>query len=206
MIIAKSVFAGFLLGIPIGPLGALALKRMLLHHPIHGIFFGIGFAIVDFIYTVLLGFGMHLFLDFIMKQKNILFLLGSSIFIILGCRTFFQKTQGNELKTHEETKSYLGSMAMALILALFSPATFFAFFSVFGSLGIAFVKGMAVKNVLIVLGVMSGGFCWWLSLSFLIYRFREQMLVIMGKHINQILGGMMFGLTLAFSILFFATH
>lgn len=204
MIIAKSIFAGFLLGIPIGPLGALALKRMLLHNPLHGIFFGIGFAIVDMIYTVFLGFGLHLFFDFILQEKNILFVLGSGLFLILGCKTFFQKPQ--ERDETGEVKSYFESTAMAFFLAMFSPATFFAFFSVFGSLRIFFINGMIGRNLLIVLSVVAGGFFWWVSLSLLIYRFKDRMLSVMGNYIHKILGSIMFLLTIIFSVLFFIAH
>jgi threonine/homoserine/homoserine lactone efflux protein len=192
IILLKSILAGFLLGIPVGPLGAMALRRMLTKGALHGVFFGIGFAIVDLIYAIVIGFGMNAFSEFILRNQKWLYLAGMFFFLIVGIKIFFTKFDlDKNLESEQNRFSYWNSSGLSFVLALTSPATFFSFSAVFSALNLALSYNEWFQSVAIILGVILGGFFWWCLLSVLILKWRDKIYPHMEKHMNHIFGGIM---------------
>jgi threonine/homoserine/homoserine lactone efflux protein len=199
IILLKSILAGILLGIPVGPLGAMALRRMLAKGALHGVFFGIGFAIVDLIYTIVIGFGVSAFSEFILRYQKWLYLAGMFFFLIVGIKIFFTKSDlDKEVEGEKNKYSYWNSSALSFVLALTSPATLFSFSAVFSGFNLALSINALFQSVAIILGVILGGFFWWCLLSLLIFKCRDRIYPYMKKHMNHVFGVIMIGFVIMF--------
>lgn len=187
----KSFFAGIMLGIPAGPIGAVALRRMLLKDPRHGFFFAMGFGMVDIIYSLLVGVGVYAVADFFVKYDMILYVGGTFFFFIMGISVFFSKfeLENNKGESGKEF-TYGSSVFLAFVLALFSPATFFAFSATFAGLQLGFQFDQPLRAVLTVGGVFMGGCVWWGLLTILAHKCRHRISQRISKHINHFFGVM----------------
>lgn len=185
----KSFFAGIMLGIPAGPIGAVALRRMLLKDPRHGFFFAIGFGMVDIIYSLLVGMGVYAVADFFVKYDMILYIVGTLFFFAMGISVFFSKFELEENKGEVGKEfTYKSSVALAFVLALFSPATFFAFSATFAGLQLGFQFDQPVKATVTIGGVFLGGCIWWGLLTMLAQRYRHRLSQKVSRHINHFFG------------------
>jgi threonine/homoserine/homoserine lactone efflux protein len=187
VIIIKSILAGFFLAIPFGPLGAMALRKMLTKGALHGIYFGFGFALVDFIYAIIVGFGIHSVSNFIEQHQDILYFTGIIFFTIMGIKIFFTTPISADVKA-VEPKSYLDSTKTAFFLGLTSPATFFSFTVVFAGLNLTSTIQNTYLGIFIVLCIVVGGLLWWFSFSIIVYYVNKRIQPGSLDHINHIFG------------------
>lgn len=188
-----SFLAGLILGMPIGPLGLVAMKRMMSKGALHGIFFGIGFAVVDILYTIIVGIGIHSISRMIQHYHTPLFIFAMSVFLLIGIRTFFSKPdfQKETIEKHRKN-SLLGSTFMSFSLAATSPATFFAFSSVFSGMRISLENENVIHNVSVILGIVGGGLSLWILFSIVIHLSKEHLVSHFEKHLNHVMGSAMF--------------
>lgn len=199
-LLIRSLAAGFLLAIPVGPLGAMALRRMLTKGVLHGIFFGIGFAFVDFIYALLIGFGMQVVTEIVIRYQKPLFLAGGFFFLAAGIKIFFTEADVEAMEGTERI-AYVRSSVLAFVLALTSPATFFAFAAVFAGFKLGFRHGRMLDGIISVGGVVLGGMLWWSLFSILVGWVKKRIPQRFFKHVNRFFGGLLIVLVL-FLVLF----
>lgn len=200
----KSFFAGIMLGIPAGPIGAVALRRMLLKDPRHGFFFAMGFGMVDIIYSLLVGIGVYAVADFFVKYDRILYIAGTLFFVVMGISVFFSKFELEEKKGESGKEfTYRSSVVLAFVLALFSPATFFAFSATFAGLQLGFQFDQPLRAVVTIGGVFLGGCIWWGIMTVLAQKYRYRISQKISRHINHFFGVMILVLACIYLIMAF---
>ena len=65
----KSLFIGFVIAAPVGPIGVLCARRTLLHGRRAGFFSGMGASTADAIYGFIAAFGLTFISDFLMEHQ-----------------------------------------------------------------------------------------------------------------------------------------
>lgn len=170
----KGILIGSLVGIPLGPIGALATRKVLTDGPRYGLMYGLGSALADLLYATAAGWGLSLVARFLMTYHTTFKIIGGIIVMFLGIRIFFSKpvsTPATEppLKALPRWSGYgyLGAFFTALILALINPVTFFSFLGLITFLGLEGLDKNSIFSILeLVTGVFLGSFSWWLFLSY----------------------------------------
>jgi len=181
--LTQGFLVGFVVSMPIGPIGLLCIQRSLSHGWLRGVSAGFGATAADLIYACLLGFGITFINDFLTEWAVWLRLPAAALLLFLGYRAI-------RTPAVEEDAAAAGSSARATAAATFSlmlsnPLTLVGFTAVFAALGGATRITGTVSAVLLVVGVALGCLLWWSMLAgaatILRTRFRPAVLVWMNR-------------------------
>ena len=167
----KGLIIGFAMAIPIGPVGVLCIRKTLAEGHARGMFIGLGAATADSLYASMAAFGLTFISDAVTSNQFWVSLGGGSLLLYLGIRTFRSKKKKSIALT--STKGLALSSASAFFLALTNPVTIFAFVAVFAAFGLG--KNMNIVSAgIIVFGVFTGSYLWFLTLSYVATHFRKK--------------------------------
>lgn len=187
IIIFKGMLAGLILGMPVGPLGAIAIRKMLTKGSLHGLFFGFGCALVDIIYGIIIGLGVNFISDFITPNQYWISLLGGIFLIAFGIKVYFTVPILN-INTDGNRKDYINSFLFSFFLALTNPTTLLSFSVVFASLNLGVASLKSFSAFQLITGIVLGGACWWVILSLAIKYLQRNLTQQSLKYINKLFG------------------
>jgi len=194
----KGLVIGFLIAVPVGPIGILCIHRTLTEGKIHGLISGFGAATADAIYGAFAAFGVTFISDFLIEQQLWFRIIGSVFFCCLGVRAFLLKT----VKQAGTNKSLglVGNCGSTFLLTLMNPITILAFAAVFASLGIT--SSHYGSATLLIAGVFTGSGIWWFMISGVAGIFREKVSHSNLVWLNRISGTIiiLFGLLILFNL------
>ena len=159
----RGVIIGFSIAAPVGPIGALCIRRTLAEGRASGLVSGFGAATADAIYGCVAGFGLTFISNFLIRQKMWLGIVGGLFLCYLGIRTFMSKPA--EHAGSAGGASPIAGYASTFFLTLTNPMTILSFAAIFAGLGIGSTRGDYGSAGVLVLGVFLGSALWWLFLS-----------------------------------------
>jgi threonine/homoserine/homoserine lactone efflux protein len=186
----KGLLIGFAIAAPVGPIGALCIRRTLIYGRLSGLVSGLGAACADSVFGIIAAFGLTFISDFLFSIQFWLRLLGGIFLLYLGWRTFFAKPP--EIKGQVQTTGYLKDFISTFFLTLSNPMTILGFTAIFSAIGLVRDRSDYFFAGILVLGVFIGSACWWLILSEGITFFRKKMSEKMLKLINKLAGLIIF--------------
>jgi threonine/homoserine/homoserine lactone efflux protein len=194
----KGLIIGFLIAVPVGPIGVLCIHRTLAEGKIQGLISGFGAATADAIYGSIAAFGVTFVSDFLIKQQLWFRIIGSVFLCCLGVRTLLSKTV-KEAGTNNSLGLF-GNYGSTFLLTLMNPITVLAFAVVFASLGIT--NSNYGSATLLIAGVFTGSGIWWFMISGVTGIFREKVSHSNLVWLNRISGTIIivFGLLILFNM------
>jgi len=181
----RGLVIGFSIAAPVGPIGALCLRRTIAYGRLIGFASGLGAACADATYGAVAAFGLTLISGALLGASVPLRVFGGAFLLYLGARTFVAAPS----RTAEATtvRGVLAAWASTFGLTLTNPATIFSFLGVFAGLGLA--SGAAGSSaVALVAGVFLGSAAWWLTMSLGVGSFRERLDERALRWVNRISG------------------
>jgi threonine/homoserine/homoserine lactone efflux protein len=181
----KGLIIGFAMAVPIGPLGIMCIRKTLAEGHSRGLMIGIGAATADSLYSSVAAFGLTFISEVIASQHFWLRLIGGSLLLYLGIRTFRAKRKDPTIPVIN--KRLLESYVSSFLLALTNPMTFFAFVAVFAAFGLG-QKLNIISASILVLGVFTGSCLWFLTLGFVATLFRKKLDAGGLRWVNKISG------------------
>ncbi len=162
-LLLRGLLIGFSIAAPVGPIGALCIRRTLANGRAAGRASGLGAASADAIYGCIAGFGLTFISGMLLSQQLWLKLIGGAFLCYLGVRTLLARPA--EQAASASGAGLLGAYASTFVLTLTNPTTILSFLAVFAGLGLASAAGDYGQAALLVLGVFAGSALWWLLLS-----------------------------------------
>ncbi len=162
-LLLKGLLIGFSIAAPVGPIGALCIRRTLANGRAAGLVSGLGAATADAIYGCIAGFGLTFISSLLISQQLWLKLIGGAFLCYLGVRTLLAHPSAQA--ANASGAGLLGAYASTFFLTLTNPTTILSFLAVFAGLGLASAAGSYGAAGLLVLGVFIGSALWWLLLS-----------------------------------------
>ncbi len=168
----KGLLIGFLMAVPIGPVGILTIRKTLSEGLSRGMIIGLGAATADAFYGSLAAFGLTFISDAINQQQFWFRLIGGTVLIFFGIRTIRKKNVSPAVPA--ETTGLLRSFLSACFLVLTNPVTVFAFIAVFAAFGLGSRLELVSASIL-VSGVFAGSYLWFLTLSSAAMAFRHKL-------------------------------
>lgn len=169
----KGLVIGFSLAIPVGPIGLLLIRRTLTRGTISGLVSGFGAATADAIYGAIAGFGLTLLSNFLVSYSLVLRLLGGVFLCYLGGKIFFSKPR--EKISRKPDDGLLRDYVSTVFLTLTNPLTILSFAAIFAAAGVVVVRGEPYLTAMLILGVFSGSFLWWLILTGIVSFFHGKL-------------------------------
>lgn len=161
----RGIALGLSIAAPVGPIGALCIRRTLSDGRAIGFVSGLGAATADALYGGMAAFGLTFLSAFLLSQLFWLRLIGGLFLCYLGLRTIMARPTTSQVVAGQRISAARLSNAYAttLMLTLTNPMTVLAFVAIFAGLGLG--TGSYAMAGLLVLGVFVGSALWWLLLS-----------------------------------------
>jgi threonine/homoserine/homoserine lactone efflux protein len=195
----KGLIIGFLIAVPVGPVGILCIQRTLNEGKKSGLISGLGAACADAVYGFVAAFGISFVSDFLVEHQLWLRIISGVFLLGLGVKIFASKV----IKKASSVGRFwhAGNFVSIFVLTLMNPMTLLAFTVVFA--GLAIVHPHQASTSLLIVGVFIGSGLWWLTLSTLAGLFRERLSRSNLVWLNKISGTIItaFGLLILLSFL-----
>ena len=158
----RGLIIGFSIAAPVGPIGALCIRRSLAEGRLVGLLTGLGAATADAAYGAIAAFGLTAVSGALVSYRTWLGLLGGMFLCYLGVRTFVSAPQ--EATTSSRRPRVASAYVSTFVLTLTNPMTILSFVAIFAGLGLG-SGGDLKRATMLVTGVFAGSAGWWLLLS-----------------------------------------
>ena len=187
------IFKGLLIGIissaPMGPVGILCIQRTLNKGRWYGFVTGIGAAISDTIYALIVGLGM----SFIMKPLQnptyqlILQISGSVLLLLFGIYCF----KSNPMKKMHQSSNTKGSIfhngLTAFLVTISNPLIIFLFMATFAQFALV-QPDRPFEMIVGFACIPAGALLWWYGLTWLVDKIKGKFDVNGVLIINKVIG------------------
>jgi putative LysE/RhtB family amino acid efflux pump len=209
VLLVKAVFAGFIIAVPIGAVGALCLRRGFQGRWLLGVIGGLGAAVADSLLAAAALIGISLATEVLVDNPGPVRLVGGLFLVGLGAQMIRKRHLSLSVAPppmSDELRRW-GKMARALstgfFLTIVNPATFLAFVGVFAGLGLFNERPLGgLANALIVGGVFVGSMLWWITLTVVASAVRRHAPLGIVAVVNAVLGLIVLGIGVAALISF----
>jgi threonine/homoserine/homoserine lactone efflux protein len=177
---------GFSIAAPVGPIGALTIRRTLAEGRLVGLLTGLGAATADSAYGAVAAFGLTFVTSFLVQQQAWLSLAGGVFLCYLGMMTFLAAPAS---AVHAPpARSLAGAYGSTLLLTLTNPATILSFMGIYAGVGLGLGEADYGEAVAFVAGVFAGSALWWLLLCFAVGSIRERIAPQGLRWVNRVSG------------------
>jgi len=178
VILLNGIVIGFVIAVPVGPIGLLCINRALAGGIAYGLLSGVGAATADAIAGGIAALGLTLVYNFLVGQQPWLHVVAGLFLCWLGFRTFM--TRPGAQAGAATANGLLGAYTSTFLLTVSNPVTILSFFAIYAGWGVESLRGEYFSAAVLMLGIFIGSALWWfiLSAGLLLYRerFTDQVL------------------------------
>jgi putative LysE/RhtB family amino acid efflux pump len=160
IVFCKGLLIGLLVALPVGPAGALAVKRALINGPRAGFLCGLGSTVSDAFYLTLLQAGFSA-ITFSPQQNSLMRAIGGTIVLAVGMDMLLRKVATDD----RAPKQRRGAFLSAFLLSISNPTILLTFALLFSSFELSEASRNHSAAVLLNVGVFCGSVLLWLLLS-----------------------------------------
>ena len=195
------LLVGFFVALPVGAVAVLCINRTIQYGIKAGFYTGIGVALADFFYGILAVFGLVVVSGDSLQNQPVLWLVGGLCIMFIGAQMMAKKIRGIKYLEVQKENNIKYIITGALV-TISNPVTVLAFISVLSYLNFLLHKVSWVGSLLIVIGIFFGSLVWWVSLSYISLRFKDNLNLKSLQKINLFSGFLifLFGILLILSI------
>ena len=161
-ILVKGMVIGFCIAAPVGPVGALCIRRTLSQGYVAGLASGLGAASADGVYGGIAALGLTAFAKILLEQMVWLQLFGGVLLCILGVQAMLSRPGGKHGNDYDSGLIHV--FVSAFFLTVANPLTLLAFGAILSGLGVGVGADYSDAFTLVV-AVFIGSAAWWLLLS-----------------------------------------
>jgi threonine/homoserine/homoserine lactone efflux protein len=171
-LLLRGVLAGLAIAIPVGPVNILCISRTIAGGRVAGLISGLGAATADTLYGAIAGFSISLVINFLIREKFWIRLVGGALLVGIGLVYWFARPKS--LKEAEEEKESAHSAYMTtLLLTLTNPTTVLSYMAVLAALRLGQPRPWTM-TLFLVLGIFCGSMIWWIVLAAIAGYFRDR--------------------------------
>ncbi len=200
-LLIEGVIIGFVVAVPVGPLGLLCINRALALGALCGLYSGLGVATADALAAGIAALGVTLVSTFLLEHQIGLSLVGGLFLCYLGCKIY--RTSPSHQTLPNNVTGLFGAYATTFFLTFSNPVTILSFVAIYAGWGVKSLHGNYLAAALLALGVFAGSSLWWLFLFTGLTLFRDafsaRILGLIHKVSGTIIAG--FGLIVLLSVL-----
>lgn len=179
----KGCAIGLSIAAPVGPIGALCIRRSLANGARTGFFTGLGAAAADGFYGAVAAFGLTAVSTFLRQQEMALRIVGGAFLLYLGVKTFLSRPAQEAARSANDA----GAFASTFFLTLTNPMTIVSFLGIFAGFGFVAASDYVAASLLTA-GVFAGSAAWWLVLSHGTALLRSRVTPLWMRRVNQLSG------------------
>lgn len=187
---------GIILSAPMGPIGILCIQRTLNNGRNSGFFTGVGAAISDLFYCLLIGLGISLVTDFIADHVNILQIIGSIILIVYAIYMIVHNPVSQIKENIDQRDDRLRDMVTGFLFTLSNPLIVFLIIPLFARFGFPLPEYKFYHIIIGYLSIVAGALAWWAVITFFVDKVRTHFNIRSMWLINRIIGSIILILSL----------
>ncbi len=160
-LLLEGFLSGLLIAMPMGAIGVLCLRYILVQGRVPGFAAGLGIATADALAAFIGALGLTIATNFVkdhdswMRFIGALILIGFGLFLVLSKKTKFDKNT---------EKGLLHIFFIMFVITLTNPLTLISFIGIFSSIGLNSLDSNFPAAFLLSIGVFVGSMSWWLLL------------------------------------------
>lgn len=154
---------GFVVAVPVGPIGLLCINRALSGGAAYGLVSGLGVATADAIAAGIAVLGLTLVLSFLIHQEAWLHVIGGLFLCYLGFKIFTSKPTAPVISAKDN--GLVRAYASMFFLAMTNPATILSLLAICAGWGVGNLSGNYLSAALLTSGVFFGSALWWFMLA-----------------------------------------
>lgn len=183
----RGILIGLIVGMPIGPIGAICLKNTITFGRKYGLTCGFGSALADSIYAFLISFGLMIITKFIFLYQSYFHIIGGIILICFGIYISLKANSNVKNESISNSNSLFKGFISTFLLALSNPATIFSFIAIFTALHLVNISADINSKIILIIGVFIGSMLWWFILIFTTFKFNNKLNVKSTSIVDKIL-------------------
>jgi threonine/homoserine/homoserine lactone efflux protein len=185
-LLIKGIIIGVVITAPIGPVGALVVQRAINEGRTSGIVSGLGSAVADTIYAIIVAFSLTFISDMLIEKEAWVHIIGGIILFVFGIRVYFSKPASySEAKID---RSHFGTFGSALLLSLSNPMVILSILALFAILGIHEPAHIYRAAGLLVAGIFTGCAVLWIVLCYFVSNLKGKLTERGLLIVNKVLG------------------
>jgi threonine/homoserine/homoserine lactone efflux protein len=189
--IIQGVLIGFVVAVPVGPLGLLCINRALAMGAICGLFSGLGVASADALAASLAALGISFVSNFFTEHQILLRLAGGVFLCYLGWQIY--ATKPKEQLAPANVNGLLNAYATTFFLTFSNPVTILSFIAIYAGWHVPSLQGRYLAAALLALGVFIGSALWWVGLFIGMKLFRRQFNLRTLRWVHRVSGALILG-------------
>jgi len=197
----QGVIIGFVVAVPVGPLGLLCINRALSMGPLCGFFSGLGVATADALAAGVAALGITLVSSFFIAQQTWLRLAGSIFLCYLGVKIYRTRPVGQ--RPAADINGLLSPYVTTFLLTVSNPVTILSFIAIYAGWGVEGLSGHYFAVAILTAGVFTGSALWWVCITSGVALFRDRFSRRALGRIHKISGAVIagFGIVVFLSLL-----
>jgi threonine/homoserine/homoserine lactone efflux protein len=168
----KGIAVGAVIAVPVGPVGILCLRKTIFEGEWAGLMSGLGAASADAFFGVIAAFGLTFISQWIFGYESLLRAAGGCYLLYVGTHALLRPPPvavGADRGRETSFRNFLSTFALTIT----NPVTILVFLGVFEALGLSGARATLLLAGILVVGMWTGSFVWWLTLSLGIGMFRR---------------------------------
>jgi len=191
---------GFVVAIPVGPLGLLCINRALAMGALCGLFSGFGVATADALAAGIAALGITLVSAFLIEHQTALRLVGGIFLCYLGYNIY--RTRPVAQLPPSNVTGLFSAFATTFLLTFSNPMTILSFVAIYAGWGLQSLREHYLSAAILTLGVFAGSALWWVlvfsGMSLFRDAFSARVMAMIHKVSGTIIAG--FGLIVLLSL------
>jgi threonine/homoserine/homoserine lactone efflux protein len=168
----KGIAVGAIIAVPVGPVGILCLRKTIFDGQLAGLVAGLGAASADAFFGIIAAFGLTFISQWFFGYEGLLRAVGGCYLLYAGSRAVVS-TPPETAAEQSDPENFLSDFVSTFVLTITNPITILVFLGIFEALGLSGARATLLLAGVLVAGVWTGSFVWWLALSFGIGMFRR---------------------------------
>jgi len=207
----STIIWGFAIGVlvsaPMGPTGILVIQRTLNKGRLPGLLTGLGASLSDFFYAVISVFFLGLVVDWLEQYKSTLQFVGSFFIAIYAIYLWSSNpasglgnkdTSTDSMSPRMKASGILKNFFSGFGITISNPLIIFFYIALFSRSNFLFAAD-AEHWWLYIIGfaaLVGGAFCWWLLITWLVNKVRNNFGIKTLRNINRGIAGIMLAIAI----------
>src|SRR5919197_6032566 len=172
-LLIEGIIIGFIVAVPVGPLGLLCINRALSMGPLSGFFSGLGVATADALAAGIAALGISLISTFLLDHQMLLRLIGGVFLCYLGMKIYRTKPS-EEPSPPNNVNGLFGAYLTTFLLTFSNPVTILSFMAIYAGWGVESLSGHYFAAAVLTLGVFIGSTLWWVVMFLNLTAYRDR--------------------------------
>ncbi len=186
-VLIAGLIVGLTSALPLGPAGALCIKRSLSDRRYGGYYTGLGSSVADGVFALVASFGIIAISNFLIGNEALIESIGGIFLMGVGLKEF-----ATRIEIHNGNGSNKKEFFSGLTVAFASPFVIFSFLALYALLGMGQISGNYLLSFLLAIFTFLGSLVGVAFLNWIVMINRMTIKQSTIDRINRIIGGFIF--------------